>query len=414
MKITQIKLIAVIFTAFLMMTGCNNDNPVAETEQISFDISGEWTGHILLDGLGNERTSDSSYIFIVVQNNNSITASLSMPDEFGFNSPINFTGEISNDSTLTMNGFSDKELNIYGTWQKDKTLDIAIEGVEEENQFVIFHKEEDLLTSPLKINEFELKKKLGEIGTGRSIILVHGMNDDADSWNEMLDYFDKHGVDTTNNVWVFQYNWILHISENGIYMQNMISEKQDEGEITQNPIIIAHSMGGLVSRSYIILSSGNFHRLVTLSTPHLGSFLAHIVPGGSTHGVGDMIPGHQFLDDLNSNSFEKTQRSKYWLLNGRIGTYPSCKKCIGDHCAYFCYDWHNPDPTNIEKVGHGKLDKPNDGMVTNASARFTGNEYYDEDNNVHRINTFEWIDHKQLNKDDRVCKWVKDFINDHQ
>jgi len=79
-----------------------------------------------------------------------------------------------------------------------------------------------------------------------------------------------------------------------------------------------------------------------------------------------------------------------------------------------CYHWHNPMPTYIEKAGHGKLDKPNDGMVTNASARFTGNEYYAEDNNVHRVNTFEWIDHKQLNKDERICKWVKDFINDHQ
>jgi triacylglycerol esterase/lipase EstA (alpha/beta hydrolase family) len=197
-------------------------------------------------------------------------------------------------------------------------------------------------------------------------------------------------------------------------MENMISEKQDEGKISQYPIIIAHSMGGLVSRSYIIASSGNFHRLVTLSTPHLGSTLAHFVPFGDEIGVGDLIPGHNFLNNLNSNSFEKTQRSKYWLLNGRVGTYPSCEKCIGDHCKYFCYHWHNPMPTIIEKVGHGKLDKPNDGMVTNASARFTGNQYYEEDNNVHRVATFEWIDHKQLNKDHRICKWVKEFINDHQ
>ena len=53
-------------------------------------------------------------------------------------------------------------------------------------------------------------------------------------------------------------------------------------------------------------------------------------------------------------------------------------------------------------------------MVTNASARFTGNKYYAADNNVHRVNTFEWIDHKRLNKDHRVCKWVKYFINSHQ
>ena len=413
MRNTQIKLIAVLLTAFVMITGCNKDNPV-EPEQItiSFDISGEWKGHLLLDGLGNEKTADSSYFFNVVQNNNSIAASLSVPFEFGFTSPINFTGAINSDSTLTMSGFSGStELNIYGIWQKDKTLDIAIEGAEEEIQFVIFYKTEHLLTSSLN-NSLFLEKRLGEIGAGRSIILVHGMNDNANSWNEMLDYFDDHGIDETNNVWVFQYDWKLHINDNGNYMEDMISEKQTAGEITQDPIIIAHSMGGLVSRSYIIWSSGNFHRLVTLSTPHLGSNLAHFVPFGGEDGVGDLIPGHPFLDKLNSNSFEKTQRSKYWLLNGRVGTYPSCyEKHIK---KYLCYHWHNPEPTNIEKIGHGQLDKPNDGMVTNASARFTGNDYYDEDNSVHRITTFDWIDHKQLNKDDRICKWVKDYINDHQ
>ncbi|HAG08294.1 MAG TPA: hypothetical protein DCK87_01820 [Desulfotomaculum sp.] len=377
---------------------------------VTIDISGEWRGYLLLDGLGAERTSGSIYVLNIIQNNNLLSASLSLPVEFGFNSPINFTGKISNDSTLSMNGFSgNTELNIYGTWQKDKSLEIALEGIEQEIQFVLFYKEEHLPTISLN-NTLKLEKKLGDIGTGRSIILVHGMDDNAESWDEMLDYFDDHEIDETNNVWVFQYDWKLHINVNGKHMKHMISEKQSAGEITQDPIIIAHSMGGLVSRSYVILSSGNFHRLVTLSTPHLGSDLTHIAPYGDETGVGDLLPGHPFLDNLNSDRFEKTQRSKYWLLNGRVGTYPSCYK-LG---IPTCYHWHHPMPTNIEKVGHGTLDKPNDGMVTNASARFTGNKYYDKDKNVHRVDTFEWIDHKQLNKDDRICKWVKDFINDHQ
>jgi len=417
MKITQIKLIAVILTAFVMITSCSKDNPV-EPEPITIDISGEWNGHLLLDGLGNERTSDSNYVLNVVQNNNSLTASLYIPDEFEFISPINFSGEIENDSTLTLTGIQDEaELTIHGIVEEDHSLEIAIEGIEQEAQFVIMYQEEDLLTGSFS-NTYKLELKLGEIGTGRSIILVHGMDDNADSWNEMLDYFDDHGIDETNNVWVFEYKWWKHIDENGHMMAAYVLGAQIENKITKDPIIIAHSMGGLVSRSYIAntdyADTTNFYRLVTLSTPHLGSKLADIVPFGDEDGIGDLTPGHDFLDDLNSDSYEKTQRSKYWLLNGRVGTYPSCEKCIGDHCIYLCYHWHNPMPTYIEKAGHGKLDKPNDGMVTNASARFTGNEYYAEDNNVHRVNTFEWIDHKQLNKDERICKWVKDFINDHQ
>jgi triacylglycerol esterase/lipase EstA (alpha/beta hydrolase family) len=385
------------------------EHSVNEPEQISIDISGEWIGHLLLDGLGNERTSDSNYVFNIVQNNNSLTASLDIPDEFGFISPIYFSGEIENDSTLTMTGTHDgTELKIYGTVKDDHSLEVAIDGIEQEIQFVIMYKEEDLLTGSYS-NTYKLELKLGEIGTGRSIILVHGMNDNAKSWNEMLDYFDDHGIDTTNNVWVFEYTWWSHITYNGIEMETMISDKQAEGKITQDPIIIAHSMGGLVSRSYIA-HGGNFYRLVTLSTPHLGSKLAHFVPFGNTDGVGDLIPGHDFLNNLNSCRYEKTQRSKYWLLNGRVGTYRSCY-----HWHHpTCYHWHHPTPTHIEKIGHGKLQKPNDGMVTNASARFTGNKYYEKDNNVHRVNTFEWIDHKNLNKDHRVCLWVKDFINDHQ
>jgi hypothetical protein len=47
-------------------------------------------------------------------------------------------------------------------------------------------------------------------------------------------------------------------------------------------------------------------------------------------------------------------------------------------------------------------------MVPKSSARFYG------DDDVHRVNTFEWVDHISLNKNPRVCEWVKDFINNHQ
>ncbi|PIP12350.1 MAG: hypothetical protein COX49_06075 [bacterium (Candidatus Stahlbacteria) CG23_combo_of_CG06-09_8_20_14_all_40_9] len=414
MRHRQIKLIAVLFTAYVMITGCNKDNPFVEPEQITMDINGEWKGYLLLDGLGTERTADSNYIFNVVQNNDLLTASIVIPAEFGFSLPITFSGKINNDSTFTMTGnHNNTELTIYATVKEDHTLELVVNGIEEEAQFLIMYKEEHLLTGSFS-NEYKLELKLGQIGTGRSIILVHGMDDNATTWNTMLDYFDNHGIDETNNVWVFEYKWWRHIDVNGNEMAAYVLGAQIDSTISKDPIIIAHSMGGLVSRSYVAnvshVDTTNFHRLVTLSTPHLGSKLGHFVPFGDEDGIGDLLPGHDFLDDLNSNSYEKTQRSKYWLLNGRVGTYLSCY--IGPVAT--CYKWHYPTPTSVEKIGHAKLEKQNDGMVTNSSARFSGNDYYEADNNVHRINTFEWINHKQLNKDDRVCKWVKDFINDHQ
>ena len=403
MKKLQVNLIVALSVIFIVLiVRCNK-----EAEIITFDIGGEWKGHLLLDGLGNEVTSDSTFVLNINQNNNLLTSTLDFRNELGTNGPIDFSGEIEVDSTLVMSGTQGgSQFKIYGSLKHDHSLEIAVKEGEEEIQFFHFYKEENLVTGSYS-NEYKLELKLGEIGTGRSIILVHGMNDNAESWNKMLNYFDDNGIDSTNNVWVFEYKWWNHIHYNGFKMAGLVLSEQYNNKITQDPIIIAHSMGGLVSRAYIAEDSyggqSNFYRLVTLSTPHLGSKLSEFVPFGDTHGVGDLKPGSDFLTQLNSDDDEEAVRWKYWLLNGRVGTYPSCY--VFGHST--CYHWHHPLPTSIEKTGHGVLHKPNDGMVTNASARFHG------DDHVHRVNTFEWINHSYLNKDNRVCSWVTNFIKNH-
>ncbi len=409
MKKSTILLVAILMILF----GCNKNSP-SGPEQISVDISGEWKGYLLLDELGNEMTADSTYTLTITQDNASLTSTLIIPEEFGYTSPINLTGEIKNDSTFTLEGnYQKDEIKVYGALKEDHSLETSIVYANDEMHFLIMYKEEDLLTGSYD-NTYKLEKKLGEYGNGRSIILVHGMDDNAHSWDKMLNYFDEHGISQTNNVWIFEYKWWRHIEENGYMMAKYVLEAQDNNRLSKDPIIIAHSMGGLVARAYItddhFDGRQNFYRLVTLSTPHHGSNLAHFVPFGDSDGVGDLIPGHSFLNNLNSNETDIAQRSKYWLLNGRIGTYPSCY-VLGKP---LCYHWHHPKPTLIEKIGHGRLKKPNDGMVTNASARFDEDDYYETDHNVHRIDTFEWINHSYLNKDTRICKWVTDFIKDHQ
>lgn len=66
--------------------------------------------------------------------------------------------------------------------------------------------------------------------------------------------------------------------------------------------IIAHSMGGLDARWYIEKLGGSEYvdKLITLGTPHNGTYLAYLVfftPGGR-----DMIPGSEFLEELNKDS----------------------------------------------------------------------------------------------------------------
>lgn len=415
MKHNYVKFISVLLIVFVMFTGCNKDDTAFKPEQ----ISGDWTGKLVLDGSGNEKTSDSTYLLNIKQKNNLLTSTLDFRQDFGIESVVNLLGKIANDSTFSMTGMTDNGtlLKIHGLLEADKTMQIAIEGLEEKPLFFLFYKKENNILKSPHSNAYKLELKLGKKGTGRSVILVHGLDDDAETWNTMLNYFRDHGIGKTNNVWVYQYKWGKHIQDNGRDMAIRVLHEQENGDMSQDPIIIAHSMGGLVARSCIAKGSPTkfdikFHSLVTLSTPHLGSRLADFI-GLSNDGVRDLMPGSKFLKALNSDSYEQSQRGKYWLLNGRIGTYPSCKKCAGccsmKKCIYTCYHWHDPQPTRIEKIGHGELGKPNDGMVTNASARFNG-----DNRGEAIISTFEWIDHKNMNRDPRICKWVTNFIKNNQ
>ncbi|MGZ5760835.1 MAG: esterase/lipase family protein [Caldimonas sp.] len=51
------------------------------------------------------------------------------------------------------------------------------------------------------------------------------------------------------------------------------------------PIIVAHSMGGLAARAWLAKSGGadRFHRVVTIATPHCGTWMARL--GRSTNGL---------------------------------------------------------------------------------------------------------------------------------
>ena len=61
-------------------------------------------------------------------------------------------------------------------------------------------------------------------------------------------------------------------------------------------ILVGHSMGGLVARSYLATyGTGRVTRLVTLGTPHQGTLLAHLAPGECTR---QMRPGSEFLRNL--------------------------------------------------------------------------------------------------------------------
>ena len=64
--------------------------------------------------------------------------------------------------------------------------------------------------------------------------------------------------------------------------------------------IVAHSMGGLATRWYLLRQEGApVRRVVFLASPHRGTLSAHLAWGG---GREEMMPGSPFLDTLNTTA----------------------------------------------------------------------------------------------------------------
>ncbi|MFZ1461167.1 MAG: hypothetical protein WAU38_10275 [Ignavibacteria bacterium] len=202
--------------------------------------------------------------------------------------------------------------------------------------------------------------------TGPPVIFVHGMMATIAEWDSLFLALGS-GFKSQHNVYAYQYNWQDSIMINGRILKDSVTAK---GLI--NPIIVAHSMGGLVSRAYIA-NGGQITKLVTLGTPHLGTPLATILavkPQLNTPGPQDMKDDGHFITSMKINPLDLANRNKYYCIAGEMGghfetTYP------------FNWEWNEPYYFSVSNgvVCTGwKLLKPygeNDGLVPVWSAFFT-------------------------------------------
>lgn len=403
------KLISLLFSIFLiiLLVGCDSsDNGVESTPA---NIAGNWTGYLVMDEFGSESSMSSSFSLRISQSNDQITATLIVPANISTDSVVTLSGSINGDLFELTSTTHNNSIMVNGYNESKTIIQLSVSGFNDSTYIIGLHKTELLMDETPLTNKNKIELKMGSVGIGRSVILIHGMLSDATTWNEMLDYFKRNGLSDSVNVWVFEYKWWDHIKNNGTYLYNTITSMYYHDSLSQDPIIIAHSMGGLVARS-CVEQGGNLHKLVTLGTPHMGSDLAKITYFNaltSYNGVTDLAPGSGFLNELNSSNLEKSERHNYTVLNGSVGTYFYCYKTVFHHCVVPGYKWESPEPSDAIKMGYAGLSKPNDGMVPESSARF------DSDQNVQRIDasTFQWIDHIHLTQDSRTCSWVKNFIN---
>lgn len=204
--------------------------------------------------------------------------------------------------------------------------------------------------------------------TGQPVIFVHGMGTSIVEWDSLFASLDA-GFKSRHNVYAFQYNWQDSIMINGRILRDSVIAK---GLV--NPILVAHSMGGLVSRAYIA-SGGLITKLVTLSTPHKGTELADEIPilrpDMGTPGPNDMKVGGHFITSMLVDPLDLANRNKYYCIAGEMGGH-------FETTPPYAWVWNEPyykDVMNGIVCTGWKLLLPfgkNDGLVNVSSSFFDG------------------------------------------
>ncbi|PKD43706.1 FISUMP domain-containing protein [Rhodohalobacter barkolensis] len=138
-----------------------------------------------------------------------------------------------------------------------------------------------------------LKELDGVLDGEKPLILIHGIQLQNATCDDFLDYDpevdlfepllkelqEDHDIHSNYKVYIYRYTSNAPVLENSVALWDMM---QSEG--IEEPVIIAHSMGGLVARG-LMLSEGEdkVDGLITLGTPHEGSPLADLI--SSTHNI---------------------------------------------------------------------------------------------------------------------------------
>lgn len=158
------------------------------------------------------------------------------------------------------------------------------------------------------------------------VVLVHGLDEPGDIWDELITALQQAG----HTPLVFIYPNDQPIVDSAKLLAEHLGQLQATG-ITHISIV-AHSMGGLVSREMLTHSDLKGYptvtRLITVGTPNHGSPLAHlrivgemrdqlvrtfsgngVMFGSVFDGAGeaeiDLLPGSAFLTTLNARSLPK-------------------------------------------------------------------------------------------------------------
>ncbi len=109
------------------------------------------------------------------------------------------------------------------------------------------------------------------------LLFVHGIYDNSNRWVYLRKKLGQHGYPLES----FQYQSFFTPLDEIVANFNACIAKLEAEFPEHKPVIIAHSLGGIISRLWLI-NTANEQRilgLITLGTPHGGSRLATMAPG---------------------------------------------------------------------------------------------------------------------------------------
>ncbi len=149
------------------------------------------------------------------------------------------------------------------------------------------------------------------------VYFVHGMSGSAYDWLYIIEHLDRDKYQP----WLVQYPSGIRIDMLKTELAQSISEMQIRYKPPQT-ILVAHSMGGLVSRGALNELAGadsdvTINKFITISTPWLGHNAASMGVSYAPVAVPswfDMVPGSQYLNTLFTDSISDTL--DYYLLFG--------------------------------------------------------------------------------------------------
>jgi len=141
------------------------------------------------------------------------------------------------------------------------------------------------------------------------VLFVHGFYVNAGFWMEYKRFFRRRGLEA-----LYTLNLDPPFCDIDRYADQLARRIVEVGALSggEKITLVAQSMGGLVCRAYLArYGSDRVTRLITLGTPHHGTYMACLLNGPN---LKQMRPGSQWLQKLN-------ERQKSFVFSNHISVH---------------------------------------------------------------------------------------------